>query len=68
MSSKIAIYLEWEQVDAIVVKQLKEVYAGFDEKFKPPIFSMDPKENEKQCRKYKKAIKLILDWYGVKVV
>ena len=68
MSSKITFELEWEQVDSIVVKQLKEAYAGFDDTHKPPTFSMDPKENAKQCKKHKKAIELILDWYGVKVV
>jgi hypothetical protein len=61
--------LEWEQVDALVRKELLDCYENFKDDKRPSsgIFSTDKDEDLREMKKMRKAIKLILDWYGEKV-
>lgn len=66
---KYTIDLEWEQVDAIVAKELCGLYDSFAPEKRPAcgIWSTDEAEDLKEMRKMRKAISRILSHYGVQL-
>lgn len=67
--SKHTIDLCWEQVSEIVAKELLWDYENLDPKNRPDcgVFANDEEEDLKQIKKTRKALKLILSYYGKKV-
>lgn len=63
------IKVEWEQVDAIVVKELKSMYEDFAPEKRPScgIWHKDAEEDLKEMKKMRKALKRVLAWMGEKV-
>jgi hypothetical protein len=61
--------LEWEQVDALVCKELRDCYNNFANDKRPVcgIFSTDKDEDLKEMKKMRKALKLVLNYFGEKV-
>lgn len=69
--SKITFELEDEQVDAIVIQELKSAIAGYEENLEERsngtglmIFDSDPVKDVIYIQEYISAFKLVLDWYG----
>lgn len=62
--NKHTIELEYEQIDAIVVSQLKEHLGYFLKPGGLPHYSFDEKEEAKQVKKMIKSFKRILKYYG----
>lgn len=69
--SKITFELEDEQVDAIVIQELKSAIAGYEENLEERsngtglmIFDNDPVKDVAYIQEYISAFKLVLDWYG----
>lgn len=56
--------LEWEQVDAIIVKELKRLLAGFQPENRPRggIFVNDEEEDLEEMKKMRKALIRVLNW------
>jgi hypothetical protein len=65
------IQLEYEQVDAIVIGELKSTYYTMQQDYEKEsgmrVFVNDVEEDRKRIKKYMKALKMIIDWYGGKV-
>ena len=69
---KVHVPLDHEQVDAIVVTQLKESILMFENDLKkydteglwPSVFSCDEEEDKKQIKKMIKAMNRCVRWYG----
>lgn len=61
-ASKYTLQLDWEQVNLIIVTELKQYYDWISSETDPP-----EKENKKKTAKLRKAFKTVLDFYGVKV-
>jgi hypothetical protein len=57
--------LEWEQVDAIIVKELEESLKYFAPDKRPShgIFHTDEKKDLKEMEKMRKAFQRVLVWY-----
>jgi hypothetical protein len=68
-TSKYTISLEYDQVDAIITKELKAMYDGFAPEKRPVcgIWHNDLEEDLKEMKKMRKALARVLDWMGVKV-
>ena len=69
--SKITFELEDEQVDAIVIQELKWAIDSFEKdlEFRSEgvglsIFDSDPVKDVAYIQEYISAFKLVLDWYG----
>ena len=69
--SKITFELEDEQVDAIVIQELKWAIDSFEKDLeirsegRPlAIFDNDPVKDVTYIQEYISAFKLVLDWYG----
>lgn len=69
--SKITFELEDEQVDAIVIQQLKWAIDSFEKDLEMrsegrslAIFDNDPVKDVSYIQEYISAFKLVLDWYG----
>ena len=64
------IQLEYEQVDAIVITELKSTYENMKKDYEKEggmrVFVNDIEEDRKLIKKRIKALKMILDWYGEK--
>jgi hypothetical protein len=67
--SNYMVNLEWEQVDAIVIKELKRGLEAFKPENRPSygMFSSDEAEDLKEMKKMSKAFKRVLAWYGDEV-
>lgn len=63
---KYTVDLEWEQVDALVRKELLSCYENFKDENRPVcgIYSTDKDEDLREMKKMRKAILRVLDWYG----
>lgn len=63
---KVSVDLECEQVDAIVIQQLKSVYDDMHPSKRPSygIWFSDKKEDMKEINKMRKAIKRVLEYWG----
>ena len=71
---KVTFEMEDEQVDAILVNQLKQTIEGLEESLEQrangvgiSIFDSDPIEDIQYLNQYISAFKLALDWYGGEV-
>lgn len=71
---KMTFELEDEQVDAILVNQLKQTIVGLEESLEQrangdglSIFDSDPIKDIQYINEYISAFKLALDWYGGEV-
>jgi phosphoserine aminotransferase len=71
---KVTFEMEDEQVDAILVSQLKQTIEGLEESLEQrangvgiSIFDSDPIEDIQYLNQYISAFKLALDWYGGEV-
>jgi hypothetical protein len=66
---KHTVELEWEQVDALVIKELKEVYNNFTPESRPScgIFSTDLKTDLKEMKKMREGLKRVLNYWGEQV-
>jgi phosphoserine aminotransferase len=71
---KMTFELEDEQVDAILVQQLKQTIEGLEENLEErangvglSIFDSDPVKDIQYLSEYISAFKLALDWYGGEV-
>ena len=69
--AKITFELEDEQVDAIVIKELKWAINTFENDLEErsegrglAIFDNDPIKDVAYIQEYISAFKLVLDWYG----
>jgi len=69
--SKVTFELEDEQVDTIVIQELKWAIIRFEEDLKnrsegqgPGVFDSDPVKDVAYIQEYISAFKLVLDWYG----
>jgi hypothetical protein len=58
--------LEWEQVDAIIVKELSDSLNYFNPENRPScgMFVKDEKEDLEEMQKMHDAFKLVLSWYA----
>lgn len=67
--SKYTVDLDEEQVEAIVIKELKYHYGIFAPECRPSygIYSSDEKEDLKEMCKMRKALKRVLKYYGEEV-
>lgn len=65
--SEYMMKVEWEQVDAIVISELKYHHKTLGKKSSIPLFSFDEKEEKKEVAKLRKALKIVLDFWGEKV-
>lgn len=67
--SNYTIELEYEQVDAILCKELKAAYDSLDPEKRPPygILDLDPVKDVKKLHKLRKAFAKVLDYYGERV-
>lgn len=68
---KMTFELEDEQVDAILVQQLKQTIEGLEESLEErangvgiSVFDSDPIKDIQYLNEYISAFKLALDWYG----
>lgn len=68
---KMTFELEDEQVDAILVQQLKQTIEGLEESLEErangvgiSVFDSDPVKDIQYINEYISAFKLALDWYG----
>lgn len=63
------IEVEWEQVDAIVVKELKSMYEDLAPEKRPSfgVWHKDAEEDIKEMKKMRKALKRVLAYMGEKV-
>ena len=69
--NKAKITLEDEQIDSIVVQELKWAIDRYEEDLKnrsegqgPGVFDSDPVKDVAYIQEYISAFKLVLDWYG----
>jgi hypothetical protein len=65
--TKRKIELTYSQMDKLVCEELQEVYKEFLPEKRPScgMYSSNLEEDLKEMRKTRKALKRILDWYGV---
>ena len=65
------IQLEFEQIDAIVIAELKSTYDTMKRDYEVHpvigIFHTDREEDKKEIKKYMKSLKRLIEWYGGKV-
>lgn len=63
---KVTIELEYEQVEAMVRQELKEMYNSYDPAHRASlgIFEGESKEELKRIKKLRKSLKDVLDLYG----
>lgn len=66
---KHTIEVEWEQVDAVIVKELKSMYEDFAPEKRPicGIWHTDVEEDLKEMKKMRKALKRVLAYMGEKL-
>jgi hypothetical protein len=69
--AKVTFELEDEQVDAIVIQELKWAIIRFEEDLEMrsegqglAVFDNDPVKDVAYIQEYISAFKLVLDWYG----
>lgn len=63
-----SVELEYEQIQSILVQELKwdlDNFRKLVKQSKPNVFDTDPETDKKAIRKMIKAYKKILAWYGV---
>ena len=62
------IQLEYEQVDAIVITELKSTYENMKKDYEKEggmrVFVNDIEEDRKKIMKYMKSLERIIKWYG----
>ena len=62
------IQLEYEQVDAIVIAELKSTYENMKKDYEKEggmrVFVNDIEEDRKKIKKYMKSLERIIKWYG----
>jgi hypothetical protein len=62
------IQLEYEQVDAIVIAELKSTYENMKKDYEKEggmrVFVNDIEEDRKKIMKYMKSLERIIKWYG----
>jgi len=60
--------LTCDQVDEIVIKELKSTYESFKKDLERVdgvrVFAVDIEEDRKQIKKYMKSLERLIDWYG----
>jgi hypothetical protein len=65
------IQLEYEQIDAIVIAELKSTYDTMKKDYEGTpvigIFHSNREEDKKEIKKFMKALERIISWYGGKV-
>ena len=67
MTIKYTVDLEWEQVEAIVVKELKWTRDQFKKDLayrRLPVFDHDKDTDDKLIKKHIKALDMIIEYYG----
>ena len=50
-------------VEQVVQKSLRETYEMLDRPQTIPVFSCDPKEEAKKLKKFRKALRMVHNWY-----
>jgi hypothetical protein len=64
------IQLEFEQIDAIVIGELKSTYDTMKRDYEVDpvmgIFHTDREKDKKEIKKYMKSLKRLIEWYGGK--
>ena len=67
--TKHTVDLLWEQVEELIAQELLWDYEHFDLDNRPSsgVFDNDEKEDIKKIKKMRKALKLVLSYYGKKV-
>ena len=71
--TKHTVDLLWEQVEELIAQELLWDYEYFNEYFETGnrpssgVFDNDEKEDIKKIKKMRKALKLVLSYYGKKV-
>jgi hypothetical protein len=61
------ISLDYDQVDAIVEKELLNAFKSLQFRAKPPMFSYDEAIDHAMILKHRDAFETVLKYYGVKV-
>ena len=65
---KMTFELEYEQVDAIVIAELKSTYETMKKDYEKEsgmrVFVNDIEEDRKKIMKYMKSLERIIKWYG----
>jgi hypothetical protein len=65
------IQLEYEQIAAIVIAELKSTYDQMKKDYEVTpvigIFHTDREKDKKEIKKYLKSLKRLIEWYGGKV-
>ena len=56
-----------ELAEKIIVEELKWHYNSITPNAKPPMYSYDEEEDKRRVKKLRKALKLVLKYYGEKV-